>query len=59
MLEKSLKMLDTHTHLTALCPGLPGSAGTRKTNLDFTEAGERVAVASSAPYASLHLTPDR
>jgi len=32
----------THTHirLTALCPGLPGSAGTRKvkTNLDFTKA---------------------
>ena len=33
---------DTHTHsrLTALCPGLPGWAGTRKVkpNLDFTEA---------------------
>jgi len=33
---------DTHTHtrLTALCPGQPGWAGTRKvkTNLDFTEA---------------------
>jgi len=30
----------THTHLTALCPGLPGWAGTRKvkTNLDYTEA---------------------
>ena len=32
----------THTHttcLTALCPGLPGSAGTeKKKNLDFTEA---------------------
>ena len=30
----------THTHLTALFPGLPGWAGTRKekTNLDFTEA---------------------
>ena len=27
----------THTRLTALCPGLPGWAGTR-TNLDFTEA---------------------
>jgi len=26
------------THLTALCLGLPGWAGTRKTNLDFTEA---------------------
>ena len=30
----------TYTHLTALCPGLPRWAGTRKvkTNLDFTEA---------------------
>jgi len=30
----------THTHLTALFPGLHGSAGTKKvkTNLDFTEA---------------------
>jgi len=30
----------THTHLTALCLGLPGCAGTRKVkpNLDFTEA---------------------
>jgi len=30
----------THSHLTALFPGLPGWAGTRKakTNLDFTEA---------------------
>jgi len=33
----------THTHLTALCPGLPGWAGTRKvkTNQDFTEARDR------------------
>jgi len=32
--------LHTHTRLTALFPGLPGWAGTRKvkTNLDFTEA---------------------
>ena len=30
-----------------------------KTNLDFTEARERVAVASAGPYASLHLAPDR
>ena len=29
-----------------------------KTNLDFTEARDRVAVASAGPYASLHLTPD-
>ena len=45
----------------ALCPGLPEGAGTRKvkTNLDFTEARQRVAVASAGPYASLHLAPDR
>ena len=34
------KQLKVHTHLTALCPGLPGRAGTRKVknNLDFTGA---------------------
>jgi len=34
------KALNAHTRLTALFPGLPGWAGTRKvkTNLDFTEA---------------------
>ena len=30
-----------------------------KTNLDFTEARDRVAVASAGPCASLHLAPDR
>jgi len=30
-----------------------------KTNLDFTEAREWVAVAFTGPYASLHLAPDR
>jgi len=51
----------THTCLTALCPGLPGWAGTRgKTNLDFTEANRRwVVVASAGLYATLHLAPDR
>jgi len=29
------------------------------TNLDFTEARQRVAVASAGPYAGLHLAPDR
>ena len=34
-----LALAHTHTRLTALCPGLPGWAGTRgKTSLDFTEA---------------------
>jgi len=30
-----------------------------KTDLDFTEARECMAVASAGPYASLHLTPER
>ena len=30
-----------------------------KTNLDFTEARQWVAVASAGPYASLHLAPDK
>jgi len=30
-----------------------------KTNLDFTEARDRVAVASAGPYEGLHLAPDR
>ena len=42
LLCASVLMLDRHTHtrLTALFPGLPGWASTRKvkTNLDFTEA---------------------
>ena len=59
---------NTHTRLTALFLGLPRWAGTRKvlgkTNLDFTEAREWVAMASAGPYASLHilsyhLAPDR
>jgi len=37
---KSACVLYTHTHLMALCPGLPGWAGIKKvkTSLDFTEA---------------------
>jgi len=52
--------LHTHNRLTALFPGLPRWAGTRKekTNLDFTEARQWMAVASAGPYASLHLAPD-
>jgi len=55
---------DTHTH-THLFNG-PFSGTTRvsryqkgKSNLDFNEARDRVAVASAGPYASLHLAPDR
>ena len=57
--------LYTHTHLTALCPGLPGWAGTRKvkTNLDFTEeetvssSGISWAVCKSAPQTRQLTTP--
>jgi len=54
----------THTHTQPF--NGPLSRTTRvsryqkgKTNLDFTEAREWVAVASAEPYASLHLAPDR
>ena len=33
-----MSYIHTHTRLMALCPGLPGWAGTRKVKLDFTEA---------------------
>ena len=51
----------THTHLMALCPGLPGWAGTRKVNQSgfYWSKRQWVAVASAGPYASLHLAPDR
>ena len=51
----------THTHLMAICPGLPGWAGTRKVNQSGFYWSQRqwVAVASSGPYASLHLAPSR
>jgi len=53
----------THTHirLMALCPGLPGSAGTRKVNQSgfYWSKRQWVAVASARPYASLHIALDR
>jgi len=50
----------THTHLTALFPGLPGWAGTRKVKpIWILLKQETVSVASAGPYASLHLAPDR
>jgi len=53
----------THTHirLTALCPGLPGSAGTRKVKPIWIWR-KQVTVSGSGtagPYANLHLAPDR
>jgi len=50
----------THTRLTALCPGLPGWAGTtRKVSGFYWSMSQWVAVASAGPYASLHFAPDR
>jgi len=55
----------THTHLTALCPGLPRWAGTRKvkTNVDFTEAkdsgsGISWAICKSAPRSRQITMPE-
>jgi len=50
----------THTRLTALYPGLPGRAGTRKvkTNLDFSEARDSEwAICKSAPRSRQITTP--
>jgi len=51
----------THTHLTALCPGLSGWAGTRKVKQSgfYWSKRQWVAVASAGPYASLHVATDR
>ena len=67
--EKETKLTDitrlahthTHNHTTALCPGLPGWACTRKVKQSgfYWSKGQWVAVASAEPHASLHLTPDR
>ena len=50
--------IHAYTRLTALCPGLLGSAGTRKVKPIWILLKQE-AVASAGPYASLHLTPDR
>jgi len=49
-----------HTHTHSFNGPLSGTTRVSryqkgKTNLDFTEARESVAVASAGPYASLHL----
>jgi len=52
----------THTRLTALFPGLPGWADTRKVNpiwFFLKQETVSVSVALAGPYASLHLAPDR
>ena len=51
----------THTSLTALFPGIPRWASTRKVKPIWILLKQRqwVAVASAGPYASLHLAPGR
>ena len=56
-----LFMTDTHTRLTALCPGLPRWGATRKVNQSgfYWSKRQWVAVASAGLYASLHLASDK
>ena len=56
----------THAHAHTHTFNGPFSGNTQlsryqkgKTNLDFTGARDRVAMASAGPYASLHLAPGR
>ena len=52
---------NTHTRLTALFPGLPGWAGTRKVKPIWILLKQEPVSGSaiSWAYASLHLAPDR
>ena len=51
----------THIHLMALCPGLPGWAGTWKVKPICILLKQETVNGSgiTGPYASLHLAPDR
>ena len=58
-LEHTVKIAShTQTHLTAPCPGLPGSAATRKVKPIWILLKQET-VTSAEPYASLHLAPHR
>ena len=61
LIQNTTSVAHTHTRLTALCPGLPRWAGTRKVNQSGFYRSKRqwVVVASAGPYASLHIAPDR
>jgi len=52
---------NNNTRLTALCPGLPGWAGTEKVKpiWIYWSKRQRVAVTSAGPYTNLHLATDR
>jgi len=47
----------THTRLTALCPGLPGWAGTRKVKPIWIGSGISWAICKSAPCSRQITTP--
>ena len=54
----------THTHTHSFNGPLSGTTQVSryqkgKTNLDFTEARQWVAVASAEPYTNLHIAPDK
>jgi len=51
----------THTHLTALCPGLPGWVGTREVKPIWILLKQETVSGCGISWAiaSLHLTPDR
>jgi len=55
-LRTAISHTRTHTHLTALWPGLPGWAGTRKAKQIWIFLKQET-VAPAGPYASLHLAP--
>jgi len=61
LLLKRFGINNTHTHLTALRPGLPGSAGTRKIKPIWILLEQEIVSGSGISWAcaSLHLTPDR
>ena len=63
--NKSLGLKHTHARLTALCPGLPGSVGTRKVKPIWislkqeTVSGSSIswAICKSAPRSRQKITP--
>ena len=60
-LNKGKAHTHTHTHLTALFPGQPGWAGTRKVQPIWISLKQDTVSGSGIKwaYASLHLAPDR
>ena len=61
--QPTASYIHTHTRLTALCPGLPGWAGTRKVKPIWILLEQEIESGSGSGIswscASLHLAPDR